>query len=99
VTLNCYSTGTVTGDDHFGGLVGNNDDSEIRNSFWDIESSEQLISAGGTDRTTAEMQVQSTFTDVGWDFEGEPANGTYDLWWIDEGQDYPRLWWEPSSSD
>ncbi|MFZ2146695.1 MAG: hypothetical protein WAV28_05685 [Sedimentisphaerales bacterium] len=21
-------------------------------------------------------------------------NGTYDIWWILEGQDYPRLWWE-----
>jgi hypothetical protein len=25
---------------------------------------------------------------------GETANGTEDIWWIDEGQDYPRLWWE-----
>ena len=94
VTLNCYSTGTVTGSDHVGGLVGNNDDGEIRNSFWDIESSERLISAGGTGKTTAEMQTQSTFTEAGWDFVDEAANGTYDFWWILEGQDCPRLWWE-----
>jgi hypothetical protein len=25
---------------------------------------------------------------------GETANGTDDIWWILEGQDYPRLWWE-----
>jgi hypothetical protein len=25
---------------------------------------------------------------------GETANGTEDIWWILEGQDYPRLWWE-----
>ena len=25
---------------------------------------------------------------------GETANGTDDIWWITEGQDYPRLWWE-----
>jgi len=25
---------------------------------------------------------------------GETANGTEDIWWIDEGKDYPRLWWE-----
>lgn len=22
---------------------------------------------------------------------GETGNGTEDIWWIDEGQDYPRL--------
>jgi len=22
------------------------------------------------------------------------ANGTEDIWWILEGKDYPRLWWE-----
>jgi len=22
------------------------------------------------------------------------SSGTIDIWWIDEGQDYPRLWWE-----
>ena len=21
---------------------------------------------------------------------------TDDIWWMDEGQDYPRLWWERS---
>ena len=25
---------------------------------------------------------------------GETANGTEDIWWILEGKDYPRLWWE-----
>ena len=29
-----------------------------------------------------------------WDFIDETANGTDDIWWILEGQDYPRLWWE-----
>jgi hypothetical protein len=24
----------------------------------------------------------------------ETENGTDDIWWILEGQDYPRLWWE-----
>jgi len=31
---------------------------------------------------------------AGWDFVGETANGTEDIWWILEGQDYPRLWWQ-----
>jgi hypothetical protein len=40
------------------------------------------------------MQMQSTFTNAGWDFVDETANGTDDIWWILEGLDYPRLWWE-----
>jgi hypothetical protein len=47
-------------------------------------------------KTTAEMKTASTFLDAGWDFFGETANGTQDIWWIDEGKDYPRLWWERS---
>ena len=44
--------------------------------------------------TTIEMPATSTMLDAGWDFVGETANGTEDIWWIDEGKDYPRLWWE-----
>jgi hypothetical protein len=40
------------------------------------------------------MQTASTFLDAGWDFVGETANGTEDIWKIAEGLDYPRLWWE-----
>jgi len=40
------------------------------------------------------MQTAGTFLDAGWDFVDETANGTEDIWWILEGQDYPRLWWE-----
>jgi hypothetical protein len=30
----------------------------------------------------------------------QTANGTEDIWWILEGKDYPRLWWEaPSDSN
>jgi hypothetical protein len=25
---------------------------------------------------------------------GETKNGTADTWWILEGKEYPRLWWE-----
>jgi hypothetical protein len=53
-----------------------------------------LISAGGTGLTTAQMQTAAMFLDAGRDFVDETANGTEDIWWIDEGQDYPRLWWE-----
>ena len=47
--------------------------------------------------TASEMQTAAAFLDAGWDFIDETENGTDDIWWILEGQDYPRLWWELSS--
>jgi hypothetical protein len=91
-----YSTGTVNNDSwSVGGLVGVNL-GDITSSFWDIETSNQTTSDGDTGLTTVEMQTTSTFLDAGWDFVNETANGTEDIWWILEGQDYPRLWWEAS---
>jgi len=89
---NCYSTGCVDGNDNIGGLVGLNDRG-VTESFWDIETSGQDWSAGGTGLPTTEMQMASTFTDAGWDFSGETANGNEDIWFIPQ-QDYPHLWWE-----
>ncbi|MCX5646559.1 MAG: hypothetical protein NTZ17_18050 [Phycisphaerae bacterium] len=89
----CYSAGAVAGGSEIvGGLVGGN--SGATASFWDVQTSGQATSRGGTGKTTAEMQRAATFLEAGWDLVGETANGTEDLWWIDEGKDYPRLWWE-----
>jgi hypothetical protein len=88
-----YSSGWISGTGIFGGLVGDNEGS-VEASFWDIMSSGQTASMGGTDLTTSEMQMAGTFLSVGWDFIDETTNGTEDVWWILEGQDYPRLWWE-----
>ena len=63
-------------------------------SFWDVETSAQDASAAGTALATAEMQTAAPFLEAGWDFVGETDNGVEDIWWIDEGRDYPRLWWE-----
>ncbi len=101
---NCYCAGMVTGNQRVGGLVGWNYGA-IASNFWDIQTSgrtnmcgSQEESASGCDDssglTTVEMQTASTFLDTGWDFVDETANGTEDIWWIREGQDYPRLWWE-----
>ncbi len=94
IIKNCYATGSVLGRRNVGGLVGKGHPDRVSRSFWDIESSGQSTSGGGTGKTTAEMQMQSTFTDAGWDFVDETENGTEDIWWILEGEDYPRLWWE-----
>jgi hypothetical protein len=99
IISNCYSTGSVVGGEMVGGLVGNNDDGLVEGSFWDIETSWQTTSDGGTGLTTAEMQMQSTFLDAGWDFVDETANGNEDIWWILEGEDYPCLWWELIEDD
>ncbi len=40
------------------------------------------------------MRAAETFLGVGWSFMGETANGTEDVWGINEGKDYPPLWWE-----
>ena len=90
-----YSVGAVSGTSFVGGLVGTcSDKGEVSACFWDTQTSGQGTSDGGTGKTTAEMQTAKTFLDSGWDFVGEKANGTEDIWWINEGKDYPRLWWE-----
>jgi hypothetical protein len=106
----CYSTGTVSGKNRPGGLVGVNfGDAVITSCFWDIEASgltnmcgSQGDDATGCDntygKTTTEMQTASTFLDAGWDFVDETANGTEDIWWINEGLDYPKLWWEADNN-
>jgi probable HAF family extracellular repeat protein len=96
-----YCTSTVSGDyvykGHYvtvGGLVGGIIGGSITSSFWDTETSGKSVSAGGIGKTTSEMQTATTFLEAGWDFMDESDNGTDDIWWIDEGNDYPRLWWE-----
>ena len=88
----CYSTGAVTGGEDVGGLVGTNWGT-ITACFWDVQTSGQAASAGGTGLTTAQMQQPATFLGAGWDFVDETANGTCDYWHISPG-DYPRLSWQ-----
>jgi len=87
----CYSTGSLTGLDEVGGLVGrDNAMTDALHSFWDVDSSGVGISSGGTGISRKQMQEIGTFLDSGWDFVGETANGTLDLWTMgDDG--YPVL--------
>jgi len=93
----CYSTGTVSGSDDVRGLVGENDRGSITKSFWDVETSDQTTSAGGTGLTTPEMQDINTYLGEGWDFVDEVLNGTCDYWQISPS-DYPRLYYHASNS-
>jgi len=93
--IQCYSTGAVSGSGvAVRGLLGVGPGDAVTGCFWDTQTSGQTTSAGGTGKTTAQMQTAKTFLDAGWDFVGETANGTADIWWINEGKDYPHLWWE-----
>jgi len=90
----CYSAGPVWGrDGYVGGLAGGGGWSALQ-CFWDKQTSGQAADAGGAGKTTTEMQTAGTFLMAGWDFVDETANGTDDIWWIDEGSDYPRLVWD-----
>ena len=90
-----YSAGAVAGVISVGGLVGYNwDEAGVVAGFWDTNSSGQAASAGGTGKTTAEIQTARTFLDAGWDFTGETANGMANIWAICEGRGYPRFTWE-----
>jgi hypothetical protein len=99
IISNCYSRGRVVGSLDFGGLVSRSNGG-VTNSFWDIETSQKTTSAGGTGLMTADMQTMSTFTNAGWDFVGETANGTEFIWRLCEDLvDYPRLAWEFTLGD
>lgn len=99
VIARCYSTCQADGALGFiGGLVGHTREGSVINSFWDEQTSGLTWSSGGTGKTTVEMQTNSTFTDAGWDFVGETANGTEDIWrmCVDD-LNYPHLAWEFSN--
>jgi hypothetical protein len=92
--IRCYSTGSVTGNTDVGGLVGYDDGGAVTNSFWDIETSEQAISAGGTGKTTAEMKSIATFSGAGWNVIGvsnADTRNTLYIWNTVDGVTYPFL--------
>ena len=85
----CYSTGYVTGDQYVGGLSGDLNNSTVRTSYWDTETSGQTSSDGGMGRTTVQMQQQATF--VGWDFAS--------VWSLSENKYFPFLRWQGPFAD
>ncbi len=91
--INCYSVGAVAGIRYVGGLTGSGA-GEVFGSFWDVQTSGLTDSFGGVGLTTDQMQDMATFLEAGWDFVGETGNGVEDIWWMEEGRGYPRLWWE-----
>jgi hypothetical protein len=89
----CYSTGQVSGGTTpvgVGGLIGQNSGLAVQ-CFWDIQTSGQAHSAAGAGRTTSQMQDIQTYLDAGWDFVGETANGTHEIWQMPQSGGYPVL--------
>ena len=77
-----YATGKVSGRTLVGGLVGYNSlGGTTINSYWNITTSGQSTSAGGTGLTDAQMKQKASFT--GFDL--------VNIWGIDEGVSYPFL--------
>lgn len=89
---NCWASGAVSGQDYVGGLVGDSNNSAlVTASFYDQGTTGQSDNTGkGVPKTTAEMTLQSTFTDAGWNF-GD-AEG---IWTIgSDPASYPYLQWQ-----
>jgi hypothetical protein len=93
VITNSFSTGLVIGHQNSGGLVGNSEASFVNNSFWDIETSNQIESAGGEGQSTNAMKTETTYTAAGWDF--------LTVWGMDgyTNEGYPYLQWEMLDED
>ena len=100
----CYSTGEVTGGRDVGGLVGENNNGDVLNSFWDTQTSgHPTRSDGGTGKNTTAMKQIKTYTetepgvlDEEWNiYDVDPGltNPAY-IWNIVDGRDYPFLSWQ-----
>jgi len=71
----------------------------VSSSFWDIETSGQATSDGGTGKTTAEMHDIATFSGAGWRIIAVADLGTRDpsyAWNIVDAVTYPFLSWQPT---
>ena len=91
---NSYAIGSVTGRDGAGGLVGSyNSDATIQNSYWNIETSGQLSSAGGVGQTTRQLVTPTSTTDSiyeSWTARSTALPGE-SLWDFGDNRQYPGL--------
>jgi hypothetical protein len=86
--VRCYSTGTASGTSDVGGLIGKSYSDRTFFCCWDRDTSGTTVSAGGIDKSTAEMMSRDTFK--GW---GD------NVWVLDDGHDYPHLVWEQAAGE
>jgi hypothetical protein len=105
-TYHCYAAGSIWADAYLGGLTGSDNDSTYTKSFWNTTANPGIPGIGNKvdpnviGESGANMQIRSTFADAGWDFVGEVANGTEDIWRMCvDGVSYPLLSWEFTKGD
>ncbi|MCE9585253.1 hypothetical protein K8Q94_01355 [Candidatus Nomurabacteria bacterium] len=104
---NAYSIGLVIGVEDYGGLIGlqTNINNTVTNSFWDLNTSNQINGNDGTSKTDAEMKNVDTFTNIEssgisnvWDFINNPVDdeNNNDIWDISsmKNQGYPFFVWQ-----
>ncbi|MBI9031763.1 T9SS type A sorting domain-containing protein [bacterium] len=77
----CYSIGSVScSGTYVGGFTGYNTYADCFDSFWNTTTAGVATSPIATGKTTEELQTLSTYTNSGWDFVDESANGENDYW-------------------
>ncbi|HDP36088.1 MAG TPA: hypothetical protein ENN29_13390 [Candidatus Hydrogenedentes bacterium] len=83
VVQECHAAGAVAGVARAGGLVGETIEGAVYDSFWDTETSGQIVSDGGLGLTAGQMTQRNIYVEAGWDF--------FALWQIAPGHRYPRF--------
>ncbi len=83
-----YAAGSINSTGSSGGLCGSNRDSNVFDSYWNIETSGLFYSQGGWGLTDEQMKQAGSY--YGW------QDG---VWTIVEGEAFPRLAWEHGSGD
>ena len=90
-----YATGRVSGSSNVGGLVGASSSATVTNSYWDTDTSGQASSAGGTAKTTEELQTPTGYTTgsiyADWNVDLDGNNTNDDPWHFGTSSQYPVL--------
>ena len=88
--FNSYANGAVSGSRSTGGLIGYSYNPlyvQVDRSFWDLDSSGQSASIGGTGLDSEQMKQLSTY--AGWSINSNPTGSS--IWYINDGVSAPTL--------
>jgi len=92
IISNCYAAGTVSpSQDCTGGLAGWFSGDLVFACFCLSAQPGSGPGAGVLELSAAQMKMRDSFVAAGWDFVGETANGSKDIWDICEGSNFPKL--------
>lgn len=95
---NCYAVGNVSPlADCTGGLAGWFSGDLVFACFC-LSAQPGSGTAGGVlELSSEQMKIRDSFLAARWDFVGETANGSKDIWDICEGTNFPRLAWQSAA--